>query len=120
MIAPRLREGERMSTEYVFLPTDRIKPSPHNVQTHGKRQIKQIANSIRELGFAAPVLVDEHYTLIAGHGRLEAARTLGLRKIPAVVLTGLSDVKKRALMLADNRIARSAGTDRERLADEVA
>ncbi|MEA2644257.1 MAG: hypothetical protein QOG08_1283, partial [Chloroflexota bacterium] len=72
-----------------------------------KKQIRQIATSIRELGFAAPVLVDEYDVLIAGHGRLEAARSLGMASIPAIVLDGLSEAKKRALMLADNASPRA-------------
>jgi ParB-like nuclease domain/Integrase core domain len=91
-----------------------------NTRTHSKKQIRKIATSIRELGFAAPVLVDEYDVLIAGHGRLEAARSLGMASIPAIVLDGLSEAKKRALMLADNRIAQSAGWDREQLSIELA
>jgi ParB/Sulfiredoxin domain len=76
-----------------------------------KKQIRQIANSIMAVGFTAPVLVDEDRVLLAGHGRLEAAKLLGLKTIPAIVLTGLSEARKRALLLADNRIAQSAGWD---------
>ncbi len=108
-----------MSSRYLNSPIDLIKSNPRNTRTHSKKQIRQIAASIRELGFAAPVLIDEHNILIAGHGRLEAARSLGMAAIPAIVIEGLSDAKKRALMLADNRIAQSAGWDRERLASEL-
>ena len=65
------------------------------------------------------MLIDETGVLLAGHGRLEAAKLLGLKRIPAVVIEGLSEARKRALLLADNRIAQSAGWDRERLADEL-
>jgi ParB-like chromosome segregation protein Spo0J len=98
---------------------DHIKPHPHNTRTHSKKQIGQIANSIRAVGFASPVLIDENGMLLAGHGRLEAAKLLGLDRIPAIVLEGLSEARKRALLLADNRIAQSAGWDRERLAGEL-
>lgn len=97
---------------------DQIKPHPHNTHTHSKKQIGQIANSIRAVGFATPVLIDEYDVLLAGHGRLEAARLLGLKTIPAIVIDGLTEAKKRALLLADNRIAQSAGWDRELLAKE--
>ena len=107
-----------MSYRYTDLPIERIRPNAKNTRTHPKKQIGRIAASIRELGFAAPVLVDEHSVLIAGHGRLEAAKSLGMASIPAVIIDGLSEAKKRALMLADNRIAQSAGWDRERLAIE--
>jgi DNA modification methylase len=96
-----------------------IKPHPRNARTHSKKQIRQIADSIRAVGFAAPVLIDEDGVLLAGHGRLEAARLLGLKTIPAIVIDGLTEARKRALLLADNRIAQSAGWDRERLASEL-
>jgi DNA modification methylase len=98
---------------------DHIKPHPRNPRTHSKKQIRQIADSIQAVGFAAPVVIDETGMLLAGHGRLEAAKLLGLKRIPAVVIEGLSEARKRALLLADNRIAQSAGWDRERLADEL-
>ena len=98
---------------------DQIKPHPRNTRTHSKKQIRQIADSIHAVGFASPVLLDEQGVLLAGHGRLEAARLLGLKSIPAIVIDGLTEAKKRALLLADNRIAQSAGWDRERLASEL-
>jgi len=105
---------------YVTLPLDVIKPNPRNARTHSKKQIQQIVRSIREFGFATPVLVDESYMLIAGHGRIAAARVLAMTTVPALVLSGLSEAKKRALMVADNRIAENAGWDREILAIELA
>ena len=98
---------------------DHIKPHPRNARTHSKKQIRQIADSIHAVGFASPVLIDEQGVLLAGHGRLEAAKLLGLKTIPAIVVAGLSEARKRALLLADNRIAQSAGWDRERLASEL-
>lgn len=109
-----------MSHVYKTVPTKSIKHNPRNARTHSKKQIAQIARSIREFGFAAPLLVDEKYVLIAGHGRLEAAKSLGLTALPAVVIDDLSPAKIRALMLADNRIAQSAGWDRELLEIELA
>ena len=102
-----------------LVAVDQIKPRPHNPRTHSKKQIQQIADSIQAVGFAAPVIIDEQGVLLAGHGRLEAAKLLRLKRIPAVVIEGLSEARKRALLLADNRIAQSAGWDRERLADEL-
>jgi len=98
---------------------DALKPNPRNARTHSKKQIRQIADSIIAYGFTVPVLIDESAMLIAGHGRLEAAKLLGLSKVPTIVLEGLSDAKKRALLLADNKIADNAGWDRERLAIEL-
>jgi DNA modification methylase len=109
-----------MSYKFENLPIDQIQPNAKNTRTHSKKQIRQIANSIHKLGFGSPVLVDEYCVLIAGHGRLEAARSLGMTSIPAIILGDLSEAKKRALMLADNRIAQSAGWNRELLSIELA
>ena len=96
-----------------------LKPNPRNARTHSKKQIRQIADSISAYGFTMPLLIDETAMILAGHGRLEAAKLLGLSKVPAIVLEGLSEAKKRALLLADNKIAENAGWDRERLAIEL-
>jgi hypothetical protein len=103
--------------ELVYL--DALKPNPRNAHTHSKKQIRQIAESIDASGFTVPVIIDETSTLLAGHGRFEAAKLSGLKKIPAIRLHGLSEAKKRALLLADNKIADNAGWDRERLAIEL-
>ena len=92
-----------------MLPLHALKPHPRNARTHSKKQIRQIAKSIQALGFTNPVLVDEQGVLLAGHGRLEAARLLGLSSVPTIVLHGLSEAKKRLLLVADNRIAENAG-----------
>ena len=105
--------------EHLMLAVAHIKTNARNARTHSKKQIQQIADSIRAVGFAAPVIVDEDFTLLAGHGRLEAAKSLAMTEIPAVVLRGLSEAKKRLLLLADNRLAQSAGWDREQLAIEL-
>jgi DNA modification methylase len=99
--------------------TTSLKDSSHNARTHSKKQIKQIANSVLRFGWVYPLLVDEHSTIIAGHGRHLAAIELGLTEVPIHVLTGLDDAEKRALMLADNKIAANAGWDREILAREL-
>jgi DNA modification methylase len=101
------------------MPIAKIKPNAQNARTHSKKQVRQIANSIREFGFVNPVLIDEADTAIAGHGRILAAQELGLVEVPCIVVPGLSDAKKRALMLADNKIAANAGWDREKLAIEL-
>ena len=96
-----------------------IKPNPRNARTHSKKQIGQIADSIKAFGFLVPVLIDETSTTLGGHGRIEAAKLLGLEKVPVIRVEGLSEAQKRALMLADNKIAANAGWDRERLASEL-
>jgi DNA modification methylase len=96
-----------------------LTPNRRNARTHSKRQIGQIAESIKTFGFAVPIVVDEERNIIAGHGRFAAAQLLGLDRVPVVTLKGLSPAKKRALALADNRIAENAGWDREILALEL-
>lgn len=93
--------------------------NPRNVRTHSAQQIGQIARSITAFGFANPVLVDDDDVLIAGHGRLAAARQLGLARVPVIRLSHLSDAQKRGLMLADNRISENAGWDEPMLAREL-
>jgi DNA modification methylase len=100
-------------------PLDQIKPNPRNPKTHSGKQIRQIANSIVAFGFTNPILTDEHGEILAGHGRYQAAQLLGLTTVPVIVAAGLSRAKRRALAIADNKIAENAGWDRERLALEI-
>jgi DNA modification methylase len=95
-----------------------LKPNPRNPKIHSAKQVRQIAASIREFGFCNPVLADEQDRIIAGHGRLEAARLLGMATVPIIRLAGLTEAQKTALALADNRIAENAGWDSELLALE--
>ena len=106
--------------QHRMVAIDQIKSNPRNARTHSKKQISQISNSIGVFGFTVPILIDEHGMLLAGEGRLHAARHRNFRTIPAVVIEGLSEAKKRALLLADNKIPQNAGWDRERLASELA
>jgi len=100
-------------------PISELKPYPRNARKHSKRQVEQIARSIDRFGFTNPVLVDHAMMIIAGHGRVEAAKLLGLERVPILRLSHLSDVDKRAYILADNRLAEKAGWDREILAIEL-
>ena len=79
--------------EIQYVSPEALKPNPRNARTHSKKQIRQIADSIVACGFATPVLIDENSMLLAGHGRLEAAKRLGLEKIPAIRLHGLSEAQ---------------------------
>jgi hypothetical protein len=94
-------------------------PHKRNARTHSKRQIGQIARSIEEFGFNNPVLVDAKNRIIAGHGRVEAARSLGLETIPAIRLEHLNETQLRAYVIADNRLAELSGWDHEILAIEL-
>ena len=106
-----------MKIEYT--PVRELRPHPNNARTHSKKQIRQIANSIAKFGFCNPVLVDDTRQIIAGHGRVEAAKLLGVDAVPTCQLSHLSDAEKRAYILADNKLAEKAGWDREMLAIEL-
>ncbi len=97
-----------------------LQPDPRNARTHSKQQIRQIAASIQSFGFTNPILIDEAGVIIAGHGRNRAARTLDMASVPTITLAGLAEAQKRALRLADNKIALGAGWDVEILKLELA
>jgi DNA modification methylase len=101
------------------IAVDALKPNPHNARTHSRKQIRQIANSITTFGFLVPILIDDGGVIIAGHGRYAAAALLGLQEVPVIRVAGLSEAKRRALAIADNKIAQNAGWDREQLAVEI-
>lgn len=103
-----------------YRPLTDLKPDPRNARTHPKRQIDQLQASMREFGFTNPILADPEGGIIAGHGRLIAARALGMTEVPVIELSGLTDAQKRALRLADNKIALNAGWDLEILQLELA
>ena len=100
-------------------PVGRLVPYARNARTHSDAQVAQIAGSIREWGWTTPILVDENGTLIAGHGRVLAARQLGLTEIPVMVARGWSEAQKRAYVIADNKLALNAGWDVELLKVEL-
>ena len=102
-----------------YRPVDSLIPYANNARTHSDEQLAQIAASIREFGFNNPILVDGDRGLIAGHGRLLGARKLGLTTVPVIELAHLSPTQKRAYILADNRLAESAGWDNELLSLEL-
>lgn len=96
-----------------------LKPYAGNARTHSDKQIAQIAASIGKFGFNNPILVDSDNCIVAGHGRVEAAKRLGLTNIPTIRLDHLSDAERRAYVIADNRLAELAGWDREILRIEL-
>jgi hypothetical protein len=100
-----------LSPTVVYRPTNSIKPEPRNARTHSKKQVAEIAASIRQFGFANPLLIDVDGVLIAGHGRLLAAKSIGLDSAPTITLPHLNEAQIRALRLADNKIALNAGWD---------
>lgn len=96
-----------------------LRPYRGNARTHSKKQLKQIAASIERFGFTNPVLVSDDGEIIAGHGRVEAAKLLGMKRVPTLALSHLSEVERRAYVLADNKLALNAGWDKEILAIEL-
>jgi hypothetical protein len=104
------KSSPRLSIEY--LPTNSLKPCGRNARTHSKYQIRQIADSVREFGFTNPVLVDRNNRIIAGHGRVEAAKLLGLDHVPTIRLDTLIPDQLRAYVIADNRLAIGGGRAR--------
>ncbi len=100
-------------------PPAKLEPYAGNARTHSDEQIAQIAASIEEFGFTNPILADGEGVIIAGHGRLLAAQRLGLEKVPVITLGHLTDAQRRALVIADNKIAENAGWDEEMLRVEI-
>ncbi|WP_167853590.1 ParB/Srx family N-terminal domain-containing protein, partial [Roseovarius aestuariivivens] len=96
-----------------------LTPWARNARTHSKKQIRQIAESIETFGFTNPVLIDETRTILAGHGRVEAAGLLGWQDVPCLRLDHMSADEKRAYVLADNKLALNAGWDEDLLAAEL-
>lgn len=101
------------------LPINFLKPYPQNARTHSKKQLRQIADSINQFGFTNPILVDRDHIIIAGHGRVEAAKQLGFHEVPTIRLEHLTEEQKRAYIIADNRLAELAGWDDSILALEL-
>src|SRR5258705_1145858 len=98
-----------------YRPVGDLIPDPRNARTHPKRQIDQIRTSIEAFGFTNPILADPEGHIIAGHGRLQAARLMGLPELPVITLSGLSETQKRTFRIADNKIALNAGLDLSRV-----
>lgn len=100
-------------------PVTALRPYPRNARSHSRKQIRQIADSIRRFGFTNPVLVSDDNEIIAGHGRVEAAKLLGMHEVPTLKLSHLSEAERRAYVIADNKLALNAGWDQEILAIEL-
>ena len=94
-----------------YISVDSIIPYSKNSRTHSDAQISQITKSIKEFGFTNPILIDEENIIIAGHGRLQAAKKLNLDKAPVITLEGLTDAQRKAYVIADNKLALNAGWD---------
>lgn len=107
------------STEYYLADINTLIPYARNARTHSEEQVAQIAASIREFGFLSPIIVSEDGTILCGHGRFYAAQKLGLKKVPCIKESHLTETQKRAYILADNKLSLNAGWDDEMLAVEL-
>ena len=117
MKKPRIHD-QRLKLEYRAITS--LQAHPKNARTHPPQQITRIANLIRRIGFVVPVLVDEHQTILKGHGSLMAAKQLGMQRVPVIELIGLTKAEKRAYVIADNKLAEAAGWDTDLLRLEMA
>jgi ParB-like chromosome segregation protein Spo0J len=118
--APKAVELVALAERIELWPIDRLRPYERNPRTHSEAQVDQIAASMVEFGWTNPILVDQNAGILAGHGRLLAARKLGLGEVPVIRFEHLSEAQKRAYVLADNQIALQAGWDDALLAEELA
>ena len=109
----------KTTTDFQLVSTDKLIPYVNNARTHSKEQIAKLRSSLREFGFVNPVIIDRELNVIAGHGRLMAAKEEGITEVPCVYVDHLTDAQKKAYILADNRMALDAGWDEELLAVEM-
>ncbi|MCD7810304.1 MAG: site-specific DNA-methyltransferase [Ruminococcus sp.] len=107
------------TTELELVSIDKLIPYVNNARTHSKEQINKLRSSLREFGFVNPVIIDHDFNVIAGHGRITAAKEEGITEVPCVYVDHLTDAQKKAYILADNRMALDAGWDEELLAVEM-
>jgi ParB-like chromosome segregation protein Spo0J len=119
MKKPKSDNPQSKSLEIKYLPIDALVPYERNPRTHSEEQIAQIAASIREFGFTNPILIDSKRGIIAGHGRFAAAKELGLETVPCIDLRHLTDDQRRALVIADNKIALNGGWNEDLLRLEL-
>ena len=107
------------TTEFQLVDIDKLVPYANNARTHNKEQILKLRSSLREFGFVNPVIIDKAYNVLAGHGRIEAAKEEGITEVPCVYADHLTEAQKKAYILADNRMALDAGWDEELLSVEM-
>lgn len=109
----------KTTTEMTLISIDKLIPYINNARTHSPEQITKLRSSLREFGFVNPVLIDRSFNIIAGHGRYEAAKAEGYSEVPCVYVDHLTEVQKKAYIIADNRMAMDAGWDEELLKVEL-
>lgn len=109
----------KTTTEFQLVATEKLIPYANNARTHSPEQITKLRSSLREFGFINPVIIDKDYNVIAGHGRIAAAKDEGIAEVPCVFVDYLTEAQKKAYILADNRMALDAGWDEEMLRIEI-
>ena len=109
----------KTTTEMQLVPLGKLVPYINNARTHSPEQLTKLRSSLREFGFINPVIIDRDYNIIAGHGRVLAAKEEGIREVPCVFVDYLTEAQKKAYILADNRMALDAGWDEELLRLEI-
>jgi DNA modification methylase len=113
------RRIDEMSGQLEYHAPCDLTPWAQNARTHSRKQLRQIADSIRQFGFTNPIIIDNKNTILAGHGRVEAAKALGLKTVPCMRQDRMTEAEKRAYVIADNKLALNAGWDEELLAAEL-
>lgn len=109
----------KTTTDMQLISVDKLVPYVNNARTHSKEQITKLRSSLREFGFVSPVIIDKDFGILAGHGRISAAKEEGITEVPCVLVDHLTDAQKKAYILADNRYAQDAGWDDELLRIEI-
>ena len=109
----------KTTTDFQLVSIDKLVPYINNARTHSPEQINKLRASLREFGFINPVIIDQDYGVLAGHGRVEAAKAEGITEVPCVFADHLTEAQKKAYILADNRMAMDADWDEELLRVEI-
>ncbi|MBN8980869.1 MAG: ParB N-terminal domain-containing protein, partial [Rhizobiales bacterium] len=111
-------QQQKLPWDIEMIPLDKLRPAERNARTHSRKQVQQIADSIKRFGAITPLVTDDRGTIVAGHGRFAAAKLLGIKHFPTIRLANIDEASLRAFRIADNKIAQNAGWDREILAFE--
>ena len=114
-----MRNLQKITTKMQLVPTKKLIPYINNARTHSAEQVKKLRSSLREFGFVNPIIIDNEYNVIAGHGRLLAAKEEKIAEVPCVFADYLTEAQKKAYIIADNRFALDAGWDEELLRVEI-
>ena len=117
--APSRKRATAKQLSIAYEPLSSLRPDPRNPRIHSEKQVRQIAQSISTFGFISPVLVDRDFNVVAGHGRVLAAKLLELERVPTIRLEHLSENQRRAFMIADNRLTENAAWDERLLGEQL-